>query len=261
MTLAAEQISVVNGARELVAEPLITPPEDIAKALARFDAIREAKEAVWARTLLDNIETAREVAIGNALAGKPLPVKSILVEAEDDRRHALATQAVLADAEERQANAVGSVVGLHADAIFDQLRTAHDAIIDRARKLAPLVSGVHANFVHRTDEKTREAWDEMLGLAQDYDRVRARAGYISRRFLGNVQLDLDERFVVWKSGFIFTMAGQGRRIVNPLPSEPVQKMVALAEGDPWLPTPEERDQKVQALADARKQAHNASASF
>ena len=239
---------------------LIQVPPEIPEALARLDAIRKAREQVWARTQPDNLTAAREAAITAALAGKPFPAKSV-VEAEEDRKRALADQAVLTEAEERAANAVGSAVSVAAHDIFDALKVAHDAIIDRARVLAPDVHDVHPNLVYKTTDNVRQAWDEMLRLSSDWDRVRARAAFVSRRFLGNVQLDRDDRFTVWRSGFVFVMAGQGRRVTNPLPTDPVQKMVALANGDPWLPTPAERDAKVQALADALKQSHGQTVSY
>ena len=138
-------------------------------------------------------------------------------------------------------------------------RGAHDAIVRRARDLADLVRHIHPNDIHRASDEVRAAWDEMLRLAKDWDGVRVRARFVGR-YLGNVEQDTDERFLIWRSGFNFVMAGHGRRVTNPLPAEPVAKMVALADGDPWLPTPEERDAKVQEGAAALQRAQSAAVS-
>ena len=51
----------------------------------------------------------------------------------------------------------------------------------------------------------------------------------------------------------------GSRI--PFQQTPSRRWLALANGDPWLPTPAERDAKVQALASTLKQSHGQTVSY
>lgn len=230
-----------------------TLPEQVTRHITALDRLNAATlppmgaEGPAHHQLVDNMVAA-------ALAGKPLPDATGVLDARRADERAAAMVQAHTQAVDRTAQGIGATITDMAEQILvDHLRPALAETVDAGRALVAALGGAQLDPVEllRADAKARNAYFAVDDQVVRYDAIRT-AQDVLRPLAGPPQVDTDLMFTELKNYTeVFPLHAQRHRTPErPWPTERKQRFMWLVDpahgAELWMPTPAEQDARHRA---------------
>jgi hypothetical protein len=200
------------------------------------------------------IRDLEEQTIEAALAGKPLPDGSVVVEAEAAIRRSEAMLDALRGAKQKLERSVTKAIRAAGEPIIViYLRSALEETIAEANKVAAVLRGIDVSDVSEVSPKVRTAWMRMAALSETYVAIRNGREDLAlpmpQHDRGHIFGEFRNARTIWpeRSGELARSAAMTTtpRAMTPPPwpgAYPQRLLwIVRSEAQPWMPTPQEQD--------------------
>ncbi len=146
------------------------------------------------------------------------------------------------------------------DILVSHLRPLHQDVLAKAKDAADTLKAYGpdpdpGNLI-AAPQAERDAFGELQRLAESYAQIRAAAGHLKRLGLAPVD-DTQGRLSEFKNMMtVWPTYGRGSfQSSPPWPQSSIGRLIWIvtSEAQPWLPLPEEQDQRASEWADTNRQ--------